>query len=1313
MCHCSPDHREVEIAIAKDAQEPSRKAKGSSQASNEVGDPHARWMPRDCRHKASTRRGSHGLQQTHALISSEKQTKESGFTYKKSITNTDSAKNGSRDWDMLGELRQAAGTSTSATVRTKQTTWESGQDGEPDMGMDMDQIDTQQCSADDSRDIVPSSLLTDSVPAIGDASIDCLHENSCEAEGTNGTEGAVRQWSDHNHVEYKPPSSVADAPPRHDCILEDKDDGHETECVLLLADAAVSWLDSKEDVLSQWHAHFNEVNSTSSTAPEGSDHAPHKGSIAITAAASDACESWEDLWDDTLQQDLTTSPLKTPWYNRSLLLCARSEISMPTSPRSCAASVASFVATQRRPRHWIDPQKPRALPDSYFVPVRGITDENCALGHEHFSWNSWNVLEKPVWSFRSEIVNVKWRVYCIDVRKQPRVFQCGHSNTWNLHGSVGDWTQRDINPGILDINLAIQPGQDMQVHAVHGGDGHAITRVVLTDKFAFCMEHRKPETGICCFCPEAFAEAGMSGLVAACDVQEWGTVAEYIAGWRAPVELEAVHNAIEEGDSRYIFNVDIYWKPDGIGCIEIPVDLAISHKMKLRSSIACDEGYAEWGAGWFCLRRSSSNSGNWCGHGAIVSASVVHENDREQMLQPEVGEEDDLLTRLAAEAQQVRITFKLSVASSCAAPGVGLKRGYTVEFLPKTLPYSCMSWALVELTWCSQLVQDVVLRGRVDDSSVSYSRNVTRDHASRNDDWFSDLQSESKDLSGWSLNMSQCTAVHNALENPLSLIHGPPGTGKTKTASTLAALFSLQNVSDGIVAVVLYCAPSNDAADVACLRVGEVAAAHFKSVADIHPRMDSGDETCAICLGGNCDAITTCKHAFHQNCLEKALRISSKRCPVCRRVLHEPGGSVHMLRVYSAEIERNEFPVPKKIDHPSARPRKARHIPECMRAHALHWRCHGAAPGVIPTTEAVAAGIAYAKLVQTSSRDPGFGEARTDYLAALSIARAAELRQADIVFATCVTSRRGALAAALRDEGAPEILQVIVDEAGQSPEPETLCPLTLARSCRHAVLVGDPKQLQPIIKCSMSQRLGLNVSMLERLSNLPWGGPMSLNIQYRMHPSINAFPSAFFYNGALRTAESVLARPSGILESPGDGNQTALLFWKASTAQGEQLSHVKTADSNARSRFNPEEATRAASLARSLIAQVGSSEVAVLSWYNAQVAKISSLLQGTGVHVGSVVTSQGGEWDYVILSTVRGGSGSIGCLADEHLLDVALTRARFGVCVLGTPGALRQGSAAWSAFIDHCEKDRLVITDAPRLRRSPQPVLCRGVGPAF
>jgi len=428
----------------------------------------------------------------------------------------------------------------------------------------------------------------------------------------------------------------------------------------------------------------------------------------------------------------------------------------------------------------------------------------------------------------------------------------------------------------------------------------------------------------------------------------------------------------------------------------------------------------------------------------------------------------------------------------------------------------------------------------------------------------------------------------------------------------------------------------------------------------------------------------------------------TRNCPLCRRVLRHPGGGIRALRVYSAEMERVDFPVPKRIDHPNARPRKARIVPVYMRPFALHWRCHGVAPGAAPTPEALKAGEAYGRLLQAGPNAPGFSQLRMEYFDALSEARAAELRQADAIFATCITSRRGGLAAALHADGAPEIAQVIVDEAGQSPEPETLCSLTLAQKARRVVLVGDPKQLQPIIKSSKAQSLGLNVSLLERLSGLPYAQPQLLTLQYRMHPDLNAFPSVFFYGGAVRTDISVTARSSGVLAHPRRPYcPAALLFWASEAAASvEQFSQVRTAESSAKSRFHPAEAARAADLARALSIQAGASQVAVLSWYNAQVARVASLLQGSGIHVGSVVTAQGGEWDYVVLSTVRATLGGIGCLSDAHLLNVALTRARRGACILGSPTVLRNGSEAWAALLEHCEQRGAVTLEMPRLLSS-------------
>merc|ERR1712178_662123 len=100
-----------------------------------------------------------------------------------------------------------------------------------------------------------------------------------------------------------------------------------------------------------------------------------------------------------------------------------------------------------------------------------------------------------------------------------------------------------------------------------------------------------------------------------------------------------------------------------------------------------------------------------------------------------------------------------------------------------------------------------------------------------------------------------------------------------------------------------------------------------------------------------------------------------------------------------------------------------------------------------------------------------------------------------------------------------------------------------------------------------------------------------------MHADINAFPSSYFYNGAVRTDASVTSRASGVMMHPHHRKRVAsLLFWAAEISQGEQLSQVKTAESSAKSRFNQAEAGRVAELAKSLALHAGSAQVAVLSW---------------------------------------------------------------------------------------------------------------------
>ena len=122
----------------------------------------------------------------------------------------------------------------------------------------------------------------------------------------------------------------------------------------------------------------------------------------------------------------------------------------------------------------------------------------------------------------------------------------------------------------------------------------------------------------------------------------------------------------------------------------------------------------------------------------------------------------------------------------------------------------------------------------------------------------------------------------------------------------------------------------------------------------------------------------------------------------------------------------------------------------------------------------------------------------------------------------------------------------------QALEPSTLIALQLLAPGGRLVLVGDPQQLPATVVSRAAAAAALAQSMFERLQQA--GCPLCLlRQQYRMHPAISAWPSAFFYSGQLQDAAAVSALPSG-----GGGGRSApwherpcfppLAFWDCQEA---------------------------------------------------------------------------------------------------------------------------------------------------------------------
>lgn len=204
-----------------------------------------------------------------------------------------------------------------------------------------------------------------------------------------------------------------------------------------------------------------------------------------------------------------------------------------------------------------------------------------------------------------------------------------------------------------------------------------------------------------------------------------------------------------------------------------------------------------------------------------------------------------------------------------------------------------------------------------------------------------------------------------------------------------------------------------------------------------------------------------------------------------------------------------------------------------------------------------------------------------------------------------------------------------------------------------------------------------------------------LNTQYRMHSDICEFPSDEFYDGRLLTSASLQLQPSLFSYQR---HRCPLLFGKV---EGEEQSlNVTSEEGNLNSKANPKEAEQAVRLARLLVSQsVAPRDIVILTPYNAQVAEVSKRLQTLGlseVTACTIMKSQGSEWRYVIFSTVRSTSAELldsrptyswlrqhlGFLSDPNQINVALTRAKEGLCVLGNP-LLLTCSSLWERLLQH------------------------------
>ncbi len=245
--------------------------------------------------------------------------------------------------------------------------------------------------------------------------------------------------------------------------------------------------------------------------------------------------------------------------------------------------------------------------------------------------------------------------------------------------------------------------------------------------------------------------------------------------------------------------------------------------------------------------------------------------------------------------------------------------------------------------------------------------------------------------------------------------------------------------------------------------------------------------------------------------------------------------------------------------------------------------------------------------------------------------------------------------------------------------------------CRQLILVGDHCQLGPVVMCKKAAKAGLSQSLFERLVVLGIR-PIRLQVQYRMHPALSAFPSNIFYEGSLQngvTAEErkkVMDFPWVIPEKP--------MFFYATFGQ-EEISCSGTSYLNRTEAANVE-----ILVTRFLRAGVKPEQIGIITPYEGQRAYLVQYMQHSGslhkklyqdIEVASVDAFQGREKDFIALSCVRANEHQgIGFLNDPRRLNVALTRARFGLIIVGNPKVLSK-QPLWNHLLNYYKEQHVLV----------------------
>ncbi|KAJ3482418.1 hypothetical protein NLI96_g6993 [Meripilus lineatus] len=549
------------------------------------------------------------------------------------------------------------------------------------------------------------------------------------------------------------------------------------------------------------------------------------------------------------------------------------------------------------------------------------------------------------------------------------------------------------------------------------------------------------------------------------------------------------------------------------------------------------------------------------------------------------------------------------------------------------------------------------------------------------------------------LNQSQKEAVKFVLESPeVGCIHGPPGTGKTHTLIEVIRQLTTVTPSNPKPSRLLICGASNLSVDNILERLLAL------------PSPENGSERLKVTRVGHPARVMA-----HEGVLESTLEVKAGRSGLARDVKNELEAALDTL---SGKGKGTKGKAPRGLER--------KKMWEEVRALRKEYRQRegGVVESVLGESQVVLATChsAGGRQLRNQSFDVAIIDEATQALEAVcwipifktkKLILAGDPKQLPPTILSDNIKRKKDSKIAGKSSGSQSKPQIVTkpqisadksqsddpdvsDEAEDESDPDEEPSQATQPPSKSKPINNTPRKVKPLLRPPRS----LETTLFDRLEKMYGNGiKRMLTVQYRMHAQIVSFPSKTMYRSKLTSHDSVSShllrdlpntqQDQGARNDDKETLETPVVFFDTAGCEYFERSE---GDGDEGSKCNENEVTVVKNWIEQLVVcGVLPSQIAVITPYQAQVTLLTSVLRpiyGLDLEIGTVDGMQGREKDAVIITLVRSNDQrEVGFLKDKRRLNVAMTRAKRHLCVVGDSSTVQHGSPFLKKWMNWLENN--------------------------